>query len=1151
MNLRRWLIIRSFEYPLTSKPGCSIIKARLDAPKVLAETRSAYNERSVNNLIRGLALCPPPCHHSLSCQQQTPALELASHPTKVNDRETAIESFPRQLARLDRDICRRGAARATTSTRAAAPFVWIEGENPAFINVKPDINASGRPQLLSGAKWLTVHADPGEVGKTIPAEGVRIRYEFKVEKPATHSIWGRIGYEFARSPFDWRIDDGAWSTIKPDDVTTDLTELSFFTETGWRQFGSRSLTTGNHTLEIRIARQKNSKGEFERLLFGLDALCLTPDPFLANGKFQPGQEWRDDRDKKAEKVVFQLPEKPADDAQIGVALAGLWEVCRHDEDLPGKVAEPISSLPEHPFWRAIEVPGDKNSLRDDLVFAHRIWYRTRVDVPKSQARRSFFLVFPQNNLNTTVYVNGVLCGFEKHPFVHFQIDVTKGIKPGVNEIWVGIRDAWYGYSASPTDPMKLRRHFNTPLQFTHSGFQDLAYPVWNSFQSGILATPTFESAGRVYVSDVFCKPSVAKKSLELEVTVANPSGGAASGDIVCEAVNAKSGAVEKKFAAVPFPFQLGGMTTAVLHITEPWENPKLWWPDDPNMYRLRTTVRFGKASEDVAETPFGFREWAIDGKNFTLNGYAWHGWNIGIPGSTKEKWLENYRKLHQTQTRICGASQGGLRPLFDMTPDDALDWCDREGVVVRRCGPLDGEAIGYFAVENDPELKKLYGSEIKMELLNEVREQMVAQVRGERNHPSVQIWSIENEWLYINCINLYGGLMDQFEAESHKVAEALKIVDPTRPCMTDGGGANKAQDMPVHGNHYVADSDLTRYPALAYEANDAGGGRGRWTWDEKRPRYIGEDFFYTGNHPELSTIGGEAAFGGKMSTLSACGLMLQILQQGYRWADFGAWDFYCGDGDADNSQWAYMAPRVVLCREWDWTFASGRKVSRTLAVFNDTHDADPITVGMRLEVAGKKVSDENRQFAVTPGGRKEFKLDLKMPVVDARQEGRLVFVAFGSRQGCLVRHESCFDPARCGRWRSARLDHRRCAVRLRSGGRRGCVSQGSCRSIHGREKSRVVAEIGEGAGRRQGCDRCDREHVEPIGGVCVGRPRGDRAGANESVEVSGGAGGNRSRPRTSAASLLPRISTIRYFVVSPKRISSLGAPMRFSSAMPT
>ena len=185
---------------------------------------------------------------------------------------------------------------------------------------------------------------------------------------------------------------------------------------------------------------------------------------------------------------------------------------------------------------------------------------------------------------------------------------------------------------------------------------------------------------------------------------------------MCEAVNAKSGSVEKKFAAVPF--QLGGGTTAVLKIAEPWANPKLWWPDDPNMYRLRTTVRQRQAGIDVAETPFGFRQWAIDGKNFTLNGYVWHGWNMGIPGSSKETWLKNYRKLHQTQMRMAGASQGGNRPLFGMPPDEALDWCDREGVVVRRCGPLDGEAIGYLAIENDPELKKLYKSEIKLELLD-------------------------------------------------------------------------------------------------------------------------------------------------------------------------------------------------------------------------------------------------------------------------------------------------------------------------------------------------------------------------------------------------------------------------------------------------
>ena len=120
-------------------------------------------------------------------------------------------------------------------------------------------------------------------------------------------------------------------------------------------------------------------------------------------------------------------------------------------------------------------------------------------------------MFPQNNLNTTVYVNGVLCGFDKNPFARVQIDITRGIKPGVNEVWVGIRDAWYGYSASPTDPLKLRRRWNLPRKFFGDGFQDLAYPIWNHAESGILATPTLVSAGPAYAADVFCKTSVAQQ----------------------------------------------------------------------------------------------------------------------------------------------------------------------------------------------------------------------------------------------------------------------------------------------------------------------------------------------------------------------------------------------------------------------------------------------------------------------------------------------------------------------------------------------------------------------------------------------------------------------------------------------------------------
>ena len=93
-------------------------------------------------------------------------------------------------------------------------------------------------------------------------------------------------------------------------------------------------------------------------------------------------------------------------------------------------------------------------------------------------------------------VNGQQCGFFKDPFARFQIDVTKAVKPGeVNEILVGIRDSWYGRTADPDRPLKLRKTFNIPMSFIGNGFQDLDYPVWNCPQSGILATPTFVAAG--------------------------------------------------------------------------------------------------------------------------------------------------------------------------------------------------------------------------------------------------------------------------------------------------------------------------------------------------------------------------------------------------------------------------------------------------------------------------------------------------------------------------------------------------------------------------------------------------------------------------------------------------------------------------------
>ena len=887
----------------------------------------------------------------------------------------------------------------TRAVEAQEP-VWIEGEDTSSADVKLNVAGWGRKAILSGEKWLHLAVDADKVEKDVPAEGATISYKFAAKTDGTYQVWDRVGFEFVRSPFSWRVDGGAWTIAKPSDLTTDLMELDFFCEVAWLRLGDTKLKAGPHTLQIRVNRTKDASGKTERLLYASDAIVLHPGEFRPDGKFPPGVDGRDDRDKAAEKTVFRLPESKAPGERASVALKGLWEIARDDEQMPGEVAEPIKALPAHPVYRAIDVPGDKNTLRPDLVFAHRVWYRTRVEVPKSAEGRSFLLVFPQNNLNTTVYVNGHLCGFDKNPFARVQIDLTGRVRPGENVISVGIRDAWYGRSGDPRDPMKLRKTFNLPIKFFGEGFQDLAYPIWNQAQSGILATPELVSVEPAHAADVFVRPSVATKTLAADVSVKNHYGRSGSSEITvtCEALDA-SGKVAATLPPVKKQMQPGASETFA--VEGPWASPKLWWPDDPVLYRLRTTV-FARASVvgfpaegrgvDVTETPFGFREWSIRGKDFLLNGVPWHGWADTHLEESPEKWLDFHRKTNQTFMRFWGTSWQ------NMPPEEALSFFDRSGVVVRRSGILDGEAIGYNAIENDENFRKRYNSPIKMDLMNNWRDQMVAQVKGERNHPSVMLWSIENEYLYINCINLFGDKMDLFEAETAKTAQAVKRADPTRPSMTDGGGATKSNAMPVHGDHYTA-GPFAEYPSLAYTPNTKGGGRGRWEWDQKRPRFIGEELFAEGFNPAYSYFGGEEVFSGKAGSRRAVGLLVRMMTEGARWTGNGAIHFWQGPGVAVG-QYDANAPRAVFCRQWDWTFGVPSKNKRTYKIFNDTHSDEPITFSRTLSFNGRGRVKESTHH-VPPGGAEEIDepLDVGPPTNnipmfaregDDRAEGELV-----------------------------------------------------------------------------------------------------------------------------------------------------------------
>lgn len=267
-------------------------------------------------------------------------------------------------------LCSPSLSLLSASSALGADFVWLEGES-GKASGPARTGGWGRPHLLSGQKWLHVQVEEANVEKEAPAEGIVIEYPFTIAAAGRYEVWNRIGFEFARSPFDWRIDDRPWASVSPDELTTDLMEIDFWCEVAWLRLGEEDLAAGEHRLTIRLPVVRDGQGKARRILYASDALCLHRGPFRPNSRFRPGDEGRDARDEEASRVVFRLPEE-GPGKRSTVRLAGTWEVARDDERMPGEVAAPIAGLPSDPIWRAIPVPSDKNRARDDLIFAHRI-----------------------------------------------------------------------------------------------------------------------------------------------------------------------------------------------------------------------------------------------------------------------------------------------------------------------------------------------------------------------------------------------------------------------------------------------------------------------------------------------------------------------------------------------------------------------------------------------------------------------------------------------------------------------------------------------------------------------------------------------------------------------------------------------------------
>ena len=848
----------------------------------------------------------------------------------------------------------------------AADYVWIEAETPTTTTpagLKLEIGNDGAPQYLSG-NWLHLFMDGATVDKTAP-NGVVLSYQVNAPKAATYEIWARIGFQASRHDFDWHLDAQDWQTVKVGDPFMQLQQLQLWNDITWMHFGDQALTAGQHTFEFRIPKALD-KGKTQDMQFACDCMCFSAGPFHPNDKYKPDDiSWQTDADKAAGAKVFDIT-GPTGEAQAATPLSGAWQMARYDEATVHDPDGPIPAITDEDAlaWKAINIPGGRDGQHPEWLYSHRYLLRTHINVPAALAGRSFVLHFPALNMLATVFVNGQACGFDNAPIAAWDCDITKAVKAGQsNEVVVGIKDWYYALPDLGAKEGGTLKYIPTDW-VTRFGQGNYTYPVWNHDDSGILRVPSLLVGGAVYTADVFCKPSVANNTthapahLTLEITLNNPSNQEHTVSVANFVAPFGGGAVEKTFAPQTVTIPAGVSKTVTL--SEAWENPKLWWPDAPQQYHVTSTLSEGGKAIDARDTKFGFREWSWDGDNFRLNGVPFHGradTDLVSPLSDAN-WLTKYRTHGQSMVRVWNE---------EPSVNDELDWYDAHGVNVRRTSIFDGEMVRY-KLENTA-------------LWDHYRTQLATWIKGQRNHPSIFIWSVENEVTFING-HVCG--QDQLTTDQHhKTAQAVTAADPTRPFMVDGGNALLDESFPVYGGHYM-EPTFQSLPESAYD-RAAFAHRQSWPITQHKPVLLGEAYYWNGNESaDFATTGGESAFVGRAEAAPAIGLTGKMLSEGYRWNDV---NFHFWGGGTSNLYYNSWQPTAVLCRQWDSAFAAGESVARTLKIFNDSHDPTPITLKWTLTFAGKQTASDTKIYTIAPGMSEQHKITLPMPTSATRLDG--------------------------------------------------------------------------------------------------------------------------------------------------------------------
>lgn len=240
-------------------------------------------------------------------------------------------------------------------------------------------------------------------------------------------------------------------------------------------------------------------------------------------------------------------------------LNGVWEFAG---------AQNLGSPPiGRPLAEGVLVPYPiESALSGIMRHEDAMFYRRTVTVPSTWNGRRVRLNFGAVTWETRVWVNGTAIGTHTGGFDAFSFDITNALRPGVNELIVGVSSTIDGNLF----PIGKQRRSPGGIFYTAA--------------SGIWQTVWLEPVNAAHITRLDTVPDVAAGVLDLVVQGA--SGQQARAEVLT------GGSV------------VGTATGATgSHLRVPVPNARLWSPDDPFLYELRVTLSSG----DTVTGYFGMR----------------------------------------------------------------------------------------------------------------------------------------------------------------------------------------------------------------------------------------------------------------------------------------------------------------------------------------------------------------------------------------------------------------------------------------------------------------------------------------------------------------------------------------------------------------